>query len=77
MGSTRDGISRGVKCIRAYEENEPCGGHCCVACSRWFFCGEKHACPARPQRTETGIERRQTFAERLSSGSKMLDRDSK
>jgi hypothetical protein len=67
--------SRGSTCIRGYKENEPCGGHSCIACGRVFYCGEKHTCTPRPERTAAGIERRQTFAERLSSGAKMLDWD--
>ena len=65
----------GSKCIRHYKDNEPCGGHSCCACNRIFFCGTKHVCTPRPERTETGIVRRQTFAERLSDGMKMLSRD--
>jgi len=67
--------SAGSTCIRHYKDGEPCGGHSCIACGRVFYCGEKHTCTPRPERTATGIERRQTFAERLSSGAKMLDWD--
>ena len=73
--ATLSAASAGSMCIRAYKENEPCGGHSCIACGRVFYCGEKHTCTPRPERTATGIERRQTFAERLSSGAKMLNWD--
>lgn len=62
-------------CIRSYKDDEQCGGHRCIACNRVFYCGEKHVCTPRPERTATGIERRQTFAERLSVGIKMLAED--
>jgi len=60
-------------CIRDGNEGKPCRGHNCRACDRVFYCyGEKHVCSPRPERVETGIERRQTFVERLSNGMKML-----
>jgi hypothetical protein len=64
-------------CIRGYKDGEPCHGHLCCACGRSFYCGEKHTCTSRPERTQTGIERRQTFAERLSVGAKMMDWNNK
>jgi hypothetical protein len=60
-------------CLRDYKEDEPCRGHECCSCGGTFRCGDRHECPPRPERTKTGIERRQTFAERLSDGMKMLD----
>jgi hypothetical protein len=62
-------------CIRSYKEDERCTGHSCCACGRVFYCGDRHECTPRPERTETGIERQQTFAERLASGFEMLGRD--
>ncbi len=68
-------------CIRRYNDNDkklPCTGHVCFACNRSYYCGgEKHHCTPRPERTETGIERRQTFVERLAIGAAMLYRDNK
>lgn len=64
-------------CIR-YDSLEirPCQGHDCVACGKTFYCGEPHRdCPPRPQRVETGITRRQSLAERLADGWKMLNDD--
>lgn len=62
-------------CIRN-NSAEPCRGHNCVACGKTFYCGNPyHNCTPRPQRVETGIVRRQSLAERLADGWKMLDDD--
>lgn len=57
------------------EPPAPCGGHHCYGCGRSFYCGERHVCSPRPQRAEIGVERKQTLAERLSVGMRMLGRD--
>lgn len=62
-------------CIRL-NSTEPCKGHNCVACGKAFRCGEPHRnCTPRPQRVETGVARRQSLAERMADGWKMLDDD--
>ena len=62
-------------CIRSHKDNEQCGGRACCSCGRVFCCGEKHVCAPKPERIAMGVERRQTFAERLSAGMKMLAED--
>jgi|LakMenE01Jun11ns_1017448.scaffolds.fasta_scaffold9749102_3 hypothetical protein len=69
---------KGLCLLISEDKKLPCGGHPCVACHRIYYCGgEKHVCTPRPERTETGIERRQTFFERLAVGAAMLDWDNK